>query len=343
MIDLMTVGIIGAGRIGQLHVNNLKRIPGIRIKMIADIQADAITQWAKDHAIEVVTKDPQHIINDPEIEAVLICSPTTTHAELIKKCARAKKHIFCEKPISFSTLETEEALKIVEEEGVILQVGFNRRFDQNFRTVKEKIAQGEIGRVHTLKITSRDPYPPSPSYIKTSGGLFMDMMIHDFDMARFITQSEIVEVFVKGTVLIDEQIAACDDIDTAMVLLTFENGAIGVIENSRKSAFGYDQRLEVFGSEGALQVDNNRPNNITKLTAEGVQTEKPYHFFLERYTQAYIDEMLEFYKTIKTGAPIVCSGQDGYAAEVIAEACKESLITGKAVSLKGSEVHVTRQ
>lgn len=341
MIDVMTVGVIGAGRIGQLHVNNLKNIPGIRVKAIADVQKDAIAQWASDNAIEVVTSEPMDIINDPEIEAVLICSPTSTHAELIKKSARAKKHIFCEKPISFSTEETEEALKVVDEEGVVLQVGFNRRFDQNFKIVREKVAQGEIGRVHTLRITSRDPHPPPPEYIKTSGGLFMDMMIHDFDMARYIMQSEIIEVFVKGTVLIDEQIAACGDIDTAMVLLTFENGAIGMIENSRKSAFGYDQRLEVFGAAGALQVENNRPNNVTKLTGDGIESEKPYHFFLERYTQAYIDEMLEFYITVKTGSPVICSGRDGYAAEVIAEACKKSLLNGKAVSLRGSETHVT--
>lgn len=338
---MITVGVIGAGRIGQLHVNNLKRIPGIRIKAIADVQKDMISQWAKDNAIDVVTNNPTDIINDTEIDAVLICSPTTTHAALIKQAARAKKHIFCEKPISFSAKETDEALKVVEEQGVVLQVGFNRRFDQNFKTVKEKVERGEIGRVHTLRITSRDPHPPPLEYIKTSGGLFMDMMIHDFDMARYIVQSEIVEVFVKGTTLIDDQIATYGDIDTAMVLITFENGAIGIIENSRKSAFGYDQRLEVFGEGGALNVENNRPNNVTKLTKDGIEAEKPYHFFLERYTQAYIDEMLEFCKTIHTGSPVICSGKDGYAAELIAEACKVSLASGKAVSLGGSEVHVT--
>lgn len=338
---MITVGVIGAGRIGQLHVNNLKRIPGIRIKAIADVQKNMISQWAKDNEIDVVTDNPSDIINDPEIDAVLICSPTTTHAELIKQAAMAKKHVFCEKPISFSAQETKEALQVVEEQGVILQVGFNRRFDQNFRTVRDKVERGEIGRVHTLRITSRDPHPPPLDYIKTSGGLFMDMMIHDFDMARYIVQSEIVEVFVKGATLIDEQIAEYGDIDTAMVLLTFENGAIGIIENSRKSAYGYDQRLEVFGADGALNVENNRPNNVTKLTVNGIEGEKPYHFFLERYSQAYIDEMLEFYRTIMMGLPVVCSGQDGYAAELIAEACKASLEYGKAVSLRGSEKHVT--
>lgn len=338
---MMTVGVIGAGRIGQLHVENLKKIPGIRIKAIADVHKDAIVQWAQENEIEVITNNPLDIIEDPEIEAVLICSPTTTHAELIKQCALAKKHIFCEKPISFSAEETNEALQVVKEEGVILQVGFNRRFDQNFKTVREKLANGEIGKPHTLRITSRDPHPPPLDYIKTSGGLFMDMMIHDFDMARYIMQSEIVDVYVNGAVLIDEKIAECGDIDTAMVMLTFENGAIGVIENSRKSAFGYDQRLEVFGAEGALSVENNRPHQVTKSTASGIETEKPYHFFLERYAQAYVDEMLEFYKTIKFGGPVICSGEDGYVAEVIAEACKESLLSRKAVSLKGGVNYVT--
>lgn len=338
---MLVVGVIGAGRIGQLHVNNLKRIPGIQVKGIADVQTDGIQQWAADNGIEVVTNNPLDLIEDPTIEAILVCSPTTTHVELIKQSARAKKHIFCEKPISFATAETQAALRVVEEEGVIFQVGFNRRFDQNFKTIYQKVQANEIGKIHTLRITSRDPQPPPVSYIQNSGGLFMDMMIHDFDMARYITQSEVVEVYAKGTVLIDEEIGKCGDIDTAMVLLTFENGAIGVIENSRKSAFGYDQRLEVFGEHGALATENNRPNNVMKLTAEGIELEKPYHFFLERYTQAYIDEMLEFYQAIKENKPVVCSGHDGYAAEKIAEACKQSLALGKPISLREMENYAT--
>lgn len=339
MINLMTVGVIGAGRIGKLHIANLKRITGIHVKAIADVNHDAISGWKSQFGIEVVTNNPVEVIEDPEIEAILICSPTNTHAELIKKCALAKKHIFCEKPISFSSKTTAEALKIVKKEGVILQVGFNRRFDKNFKTLRNKLTNGDIGKIHTLRITSRDPFPPTLDYIKSSGGLFKDMMIHDFDMARFIMQSEINTVYVKGAVLIDENIATSGDIDTAIALLTFENGALGIIENSRQSAFGYDQRLEVFGAGGALQVENNRPNDVVKLTAKGIETEKPYPFFLERYEQAYIDEMLGFYKTIKLNEPIICSGEDGYTAEVIAEACNQSLLSGKAVSLKGGGMY----
>lgn len=337
---MLNVGVIGAGRIGQLHVKNLKKIPRINIKAIADVQQEAIMQWAKSEDIEFVTKDPMDIINDPIIDAVIICSPTNTHAQLIIESAKAKKHIFCEKPVSFSTEETKKALEFVKKHGVILQVGFNRRFDESFRTLHSLIQQGELGKVHTLRITSRDPYPPPTSYIESSGGLFMDMMIHDFDMARYILQSEVVEVYAKGATLIDEEIAKYGDIDTAIVTLTFDNGALGTIENSRKSAFGYDQRLEVFGENGAFTVDNNRPNNIMRMTADGIGLEKPFNFFLERYDQAYINEIHEFCRAITLNSPVKCSGEDGYAAEVIAEACKLSLISGKAVSLKGGAYNV---
>lgn len=330
---MITVGVIGAGRIGQLHINNLAQIPAINVKSVADVDIDTIYEWAKQRNIEHITNEPMDIIQDPEIDAVLICSPTTTHMELIKVAARAKKHIFCEKPISFSTETTLEALEVVKKEGVKLQVGFNRRFDTNFRTVRDQVAAGAIGAAHTLRITSRDPQPPPIEYVKTSGGLFMDMMIHDFDMARFVMQSEVVEVHAKGAVLIDEKIGEVGDVDTAIVLLTFANGSIGTIENSRKAVYGYDQRLEVFGEKGALVIENNRPSNVTYFSEEGIQTDKPYHFFLERYTQAYIAEMNEFVTAIMNNSEVVCVGNDGLQAERIAEAAKKSIQTGQPVRI----------
>ena len=329
----VNIGVIGAGRIGQLHIDNLVLMPGVKVKAVADLFIDNVRDWAESKNIEIISNDPNEIISNPEIDAIFICSPTTTHADLIKAAARAKKHIFCEKPISFSVETTREALEVVKEEGVKLQVGFNRRFDANFRTVHEQVASGAVGVPHTLRITSRDPQPPSIDYIKQSGGLFMDMMIHDFDIARYVMQSEVVEVHAQGAVLIDEKIGEAGDVDTAIVMLTFENGSIGTIENSRKAIYGYDQRVEVFGEKGALIQDNNRPTNVTYVGEQGVMTDKPLHFFLERYNQAYISETQQFIEAIQNDTDVVCSGFDGLQAELLARAAKLSVETGRPVRL----------
>ncbi|MBT2658582.1 inositol 2-dehydrogenase [Bacillus sp. ISL-18] len=332
----LTVGIIGAGRIGKIHVDNLRGISEVRLKSVSDVVIDHLEEWAKEKQIEVLTANYQDILNDPEINAVFICSPTTTHANLIKEAAAAGKHIFCEKPVSFSVEETEEALEEVEAAGVKLQVGFNRRFDPNFRKIRELVQTGDIGVPHILKITSRDPEPPGIDYIKTSGGLFMDMAIHDFDMARYIMDSEVVEVFANGAVLVDPAIGEAGDIDTAIITLKFANGALGVIDNSRRAAYGYDQRLEVFGDQGAAQAENNRANTVEISTAQHVSKEKPLYFFLERYTQAYIDEVNEFVTAILKNQEVICSGYDGLQAERIAKAAKESLETGAPVQLQSA-------
>ncbi|MCM3707198.1 MULTISPECIES: inositol 2-dehydrogenase [Cytobacillus] len=329
----LTIGIIGAGRIGKLHADNLRLIPQIRIKSVSDIATDHLKAWAIEKQIEVLTTEYQEILNDPEIEAVFICSPTNTHAAIIKEAAAAKKHIFCEKPVSFTVEETEEALAAVEKAGVKLQVGFNRRFDPNFRKVRQLVQDGEIGTPHMLRITSRDPQPPGVEYIKSSGGLFMDMTIHDFDMARYVMGSEVTEVSAYGTVLVDPVIGEAGDIDTAVISLKFANGALGVIENSRRAAYGYDQRLEVFGDRGAANVDNNRATNVEVSTVNHVAKEKPLYFFLERYTQAYIDEVTEFVSFIMNNQDVSCTGFDGLQAERIARAAKQSLETGLPVKL----------
>lgn len=330
----LTVGIIGAGRIGRLHVDNLRLIPQIRIKSVSDVAAQHLETWAEEKQIEVLTIDYHELLNDPVIQAIFICSPTNTHADIIKEAAAAGKHIFCEKPVSFSVEETEEALAAVEKAGVKLQVGFNRRFDPNFRKIHTLVQQGEIGTPHILRITSRDPEPPGVDYIKSSGGLFMDMSIHDFDMARYVMDSEVVEVFAKGAVLVNPVIGEAGDIDTAIITLKFANGALGVIDNSRRAVYGYDQRLEIFGDKGAAEVNNNRATTVEVSTIDNVTKEKPLYFFLERYTQAYIDEVTEFAAAVLENHEVSCNGFDGLQAERIARAARQSLETGAPVQLK---------
>lgn len=329
----LTVGIIGAGRIGKIHVDNLRGIPQIRVKSVSDVATGHLESWAKEKQIEVLTTNYFDILNDPEINAVFICSPTNTHATIIIEAAASGKHIFCEKPVSFSVEETKAALEAVEKANVKLQVGFNRRFDSNFRKIHQLVKEGEIGTPHILRITSRDPEPPGVEYIKSSGGLFMDMTIHDFDMARYIMGSEVVEVTAYGAVLVDPAIGEAGDIDTAIISLKFANGALGVIENSRRAVYGYDQRLEIFGDKGAAKADNNRANTVELSTAKHVSKEKPLYFFLERYTQAYLDEVIEFATAIRENQQISCSGFDGLQAERIAKAARKSLETGGPVQL----------
>lgn len=334
------VGIIGAGRIGRLHADNLLKLPAFSLKMIAEMSVtEELMEWARIRGITQVTSNGELVVNDPDIEAVFICTPTLTHIEWIKKAARAGKHIFCEKPISMSKEDTVEVLHIVEESGVKLQIGFNRRMDPSFRKLKQLVEEGKVGKPHILKITSRDPMPPSEEYVRTSGGMFMDMSIHDFDMARYLMNEEVTEVYVQGASLIDPMFARHGDIDTAIITLTFASGAIGVIDNSRQAVYGYDQRVEIFGDHGAASADNCRPTTVELFTASAVLRDKPFHFFLERYNQAYMDEVAAFAEAIACNKPVVCTGFDGLHAERIAEAAKESLRTGLPVKLAALIAH----
>lgn len=334
MVNPIVVGIIGAGRIGRLHADNLRVMPLFKLKSIAEsVVSEELLAWAVSRNLGSVFVDGEDILNDPEIEAVFICTPTDTHASWIEQAARAGKHIFCEKPISLSSAQTSRALQIVEEEGVLLQVGFNRRMDPSFRKLKQLVQSGELGQPHIVKITSRDPQPPGEAYVRSSGGMFMDMTIHDFDMARYLMGEEVAEVYTRGANLIDPMFGRCGDVDTAVITLTFVSGAICVIDNSRKAVYGYDQRVEVFGSRGSAAADNCRPTTVEVSTAVSVTRDQPQHFFLERYNQAFLDEVAAFAQAVRQQEPAICSGKDGQQAERIAEAARESHLTGLPVKL----------
>lgn len=330
------VGVIGAGRIGKIHAQSVTyHIPEAEVKTIADVYADKVKDWANSLGIQNVTNDYKDILNDPEIDAVLICSSTDTHSRITIEAAKAGKHIFCEKPIDYDLNRIHDALKAVEEAGVKFQVGFNRRFDHNFKQVREFIKGGKIGEPHIIKITSRDPEPPPIEYVKVSGGMFLDMTIHDFDMARYLSGSEVEEVYVQGAVLVDPGIGQAGDVDTAVITLKFKNGAIGVIDNSRKAVYGYDQRVEVFGSKGCVTVSNDTPTSAVLSTADGVTSDKPKYFFLERYMDSFVQEMKDFFDAIVNNKQTPVTGIDGLKPVLIGLAAKKSLEEGKPVKVEG--------
>ena len=331
----MKIGLIGAGRIGKLHGELLTyHIPQAAIKTVAEIDIDSIKPWAKQLNIFNLTTDTSDILNDPEIEAVLICSSTDTHAQLIIEAARAGKHIFCEKPIDFNIKKIKQALKSVQDAGVKLQIGFNRRFDHNFMKVREYVESGKLGAVHIVKITSRDPAPPPLSYLKVSGGIFLDMTIHDFDMARYLSVSEVEEVYAQGAVLVDPAIGGIGDVDTAITTLKFKNGAMGVIDNSRQAVYGYDQRAEVFGSKGYVEVENDFPNSAKLSTADGVTRDKPQYFFLERYKMSYIEELKTFVDAVAKDKEPPVTGSDGLQPVLIGTAALKSLKERRPVKIR---------
>jgi len=337
----MKLGLIGAGRIGKLHGEVIThQIASAHIETVSDVYTDGLESWASSLGIKNITNDCRDILNNPEIEGVLICSSTNTHADFIIQSAKAGKHIFCEKPIDFNVDKIQLALDTVTQAGVKLQIGFNRRFDHNFKRVQESVKNDEIGNIHIVKITSRDPAPPPVEYIKVSGGLFLDMMIHDFDMARFLSGSEVEEVFVNAAVLVDPAIGQAGDIDTAIVNLKFKNGAIGVIDNSRKAVYGYDQRVEVFGSKGMVIADNDYPNTVKIFTNEQVGCEKPKYFFLERYKDSYALELQAFVDAVRNNTTPLVVGNDGMQPVLIGLAANKSLKEGRPVRI--DEVLLTK-
>lgn len=335
---VIRVGVIGAGRIGKIHAENLAtRIPGVEVVAIADPNVDAAKELAEKLHVPAYFEDYRKILDDKSIDAVAICSSTDTHARFMTEAAEAGKHIFCEKPVDHSLEKIDAALAAVKKAGVKCQIGFNRRFDPNFKKVRQMVNEGKVGEVQILRITSRDPAPPPVSYVKVSGGMFLDMTIHDFDMARYLSGSEVVEVFAAGGVMVDPGIGEAGDIDTAVITLKFANGAIGTIDNCRKAVYGYDQRVEVFGSKGMVAVANNTANSSVYSNEDGVVSEKPLYFFLERYMDSFIAEMADFIDAVREDKPTPVTALDGRKPVVIAMAANKSLKENRAVKISEIE------
>jgi myo-inositol 2-dehydrogenase/D-chiro-inositol 1-dehydrogenase len=329
------IGLIGAGQIGKLHGDNLTRfVTGARVESAAEIMLnDEHKRWAEKNGIKNISNNPADIMNNNDIDAVFICSSTETHADLIIQAARKGKHVFCEKPIHTDIAKIHDALEAVKSAGIKLQTGFVRRFDRNHKKVRDTVASGVLGRPHIVKITSRDPKGPPLAYLARSGGIFLDMTIHDFDMARYLCGSEVVEVTAYGAVLNDQEYKKYGDVDTAVVMLKFENGAIGLIDNSREARYGYDQRTEVHCAKGCVQAANDLNDTSMISTADGVYCERPKWFFLERYNNAFIAEAQAFINAVRDDTEPPVTGKDGLMAVYIAAAADRSLKENRPVTL----------
>ena len=326
---MVRVGIIGTGRIGQVHMRSIATgVPDAKIVAVADpYVSDAAKELAKGFGIENVYTDYRKILEDERIDAVLICASTNLHAQLSLEAIAAGKHIFCEKPIDQSVEKIEEvkAALAASPKKLIYQVGFNRRYDHNYRAMKEAVAAGKIGEVQYVRVSSRDPEPPPAEYAAVSGGIFMDMMIHDLDMVRYLSGQEVVELYAQGACLIDPAIGEAGDVDTATITLKLSNGALATIDGSRKAVYGYDQRGEVFGSKGCVTNANDTNSNIVLSTVDGIVSEKPLWFFLERYMGSYQAEVREFIECIANGTEPRVGIEDGLVSIKLALACSKSL------------------
>ena len=325
----ISLALLGAGRIGRVHAAAIAGDPDARLVAVADAMPEAAEAIAGRYGCAV--RDIDAIEAAGDIDAVVICTPTDTHATLIERFARAGKAIFCEKPVDLSVERVRACLQTVAGAGATLMIGFNRRFDPHFLALKRAIDDGRIGDVEMVQIVSRDPGPPPASYIASSGGIFRDMTIHDFDMARFLLGEEPETVFAAASVLVDPEIGELGDFDSASVVLTTASGRHCTISNSRRAAYGYDQRIEVHGSKGAAAAENQRPVSVEVATAEGY-TRPPLHdFFMTRYTQAYAAEIAAFVAALETGEKPSPGGEDGLAALLLAEAALKSVTEGRAV------------
>ncbi|MGI6109448.1 MAG: inositol 2-dehydrogenase [Eubacteriaceae bacterium] len=332
---MINVGIIGAGRIGKVHATSIcNKVKDANVKTIADpFMSEETAAWAKGMGIANAVKDYHEILNDPEIDAVLICSSTDTHSPISVEAIKAGKHVFCEKPIDHDINKIQDVVDALEGTDLKYQVGFNRRFDHNFAALQKAVADGKIGTPEIIKITSRDPEPPSLDYVKVSGGMFMDMTIHDFDMARFLSGSDAEEVYVQSAVNVDPAIGEAGDVDTAVITIKMKNGALVVIDNCRRAAYGYDQRAEVFGSKGMAKIENDSESNISISGDSDVQSEKPLFFFLERYMDAYANEITQFVDSIENNKPACLNVQDGLEPVLMAMAAKKSVEENRPVKI----------
>ena len=329
----VNIAVIGTGRMGSVHTRNLARsIPEANLVAVCDIRLEVAQAVADELGIQRVVRDYHELLADKNIEAILIATTTNTHAFIMKDVALAGKHIFCEKPLALDLASIDDALAVVERSAVKLQVGFNRRFDKSFQRVHDIVASGEIGRPCILRIASRDPEPPSVEYARVSGGMFLDMTIHDFDMARFQV-GEIEEVYAIGNVLVAPEYASFGDLDTNIVTLKFANGAIGVIDNSRQAVYGYDQRLEVFCSQGTAQAENEVVDTVVKGTKDGYHSARLPHFFMNRYAPCYVEEVRQFIACVRDDKPTPTTGKDGRMAVVLGHAAWKSYHENRPVKL----------
>ncbi len=324
MNSRINIAVIGTGRMGSVHARNIARqIPEANLVAVCDIRLEVAQAVADELGIKRVVRDFHDLLDDKNIEAILIATNTDTHAFIMKDVARAGKHIFCEKPLTLELESIDDALAAVDQAGVKLQVGFNRRFDKSFQRVHDIVASGEIGRPCILRIASRDPEPPPVEYARTSGGMFLDMTIHDFDMARYQV-GEIDEVYAIGNVLVAPDYATIGDLDTNIVTLKFANGAMGVIDNSRQAVYGYDQRLEVFCSNGVAMADNEVENVAVKGMKDGYHSARLPYFFMNRYASCYVEEVRQFIECVRDDKPTPTTGKDGRAAVVLGYAAWKS-------------------
>lgn len=325
---MLKIGIIGAGRIGKVHLESISyHVKNATVTAMADpFMNEETEKLIRSYGVSKVTKDYKDILNDKDIDAVLVCSSTDTHAAISIEAINAGKHVFCEKPVDHSIEKIQavaDALK--EHPDIKFQVGFNRRFDHNFAAIRKAYDDGKIGEAHILKITSRDPEPPNPAYIKVSGGIFLDMTIHDFDMACFLTDSDVEELYVNTAVLVDPAIGEQGDVDTAIITMKMTNGALAVIDNSRKAAYGYDQRAELFGSKGMVATSNDTVSSAVISNADGVTGEKPLFFFLERYMGSFSEEMRQFTEAVINDTEVPVGIHAGLQSVKIGLAARKSV------------------
>jgi myo-inositol 2-dehydrogenase/D-chiro-inositol 1-dehydrogenase len=330
-MKMLKVGLLGAGRIGNVHAKAISLHPDSELVAVSDVNMDAAQKLASQYGAQA--RSTEEIVNDATIDAVLIATSTDTHSDLIEAATRAGKAVLCEKPVDLSLDRARACQKVANTTGRPVMIGFNRRFDPNFAALKAAVDRGEIGKTELLSITSFDPAPPPVSYIKVSGGLFRDMMIHDFDMACWIMGGLPEKVTAVGSSIVDPEIGAAGDVDTAVVTLHFADGRIAVIKNSRRAVYGYDQRVELLGSEGLLSAGNMLENTVSKSTADGVVSAKPEFFFLERYMRAYSAEWAAFVEAVTSGSALPVSLDDGIGALAVAEAATRSAKSGGTVSL----------
>jgi myo-inositol 2-dehydrogenase / D-chiro-inositol 1-dehydrogenase len=329
----MDVAVFGAGRIGRIHAANLARQPGARLKYVVDVNGQAAEALAGEHGAKDVEADAA--LADRSIGASVICTSTDTHAELIERSAAAGKHVFCEKPADLTVERAQACARAVDAAGVVCMIGFQRRFDPPFAALKARIDAGEIGTPEMLAVTSRDPGAPSVEYIRRSGGIFKDMLIHDFDVFRWILEDEAESLHATGSCLTDPAIADAGDIDSTAVTIRTKRGRLCQINTTRRAAYGYDQRFEVLGSGGMLQAGNVRPTEVTAYTARAVSTDVPEPFFLERYRLAYAHEIAHFFEAVMRGTPVRTTIEDGVALE-LAEAATLSWREGRVVRIGGA-------